>query len=97
MSSSLSEYIGKTVKSNQDYWYEVHETDAEGHDLQLVPVDSVPAQYVSAEELADRMANGWELVYDGVTGVLGEDESEPRLSHERGEEDPRTCADGGKR
>lgn len=92
----MSDLVGKTVKSNQDYWYEVHETDVEEHDLQLVPVDSVPAQYVSAEELADRMANGWELVYDGVTGALGE-ESEPRLSRERGEEDPRTCADGGQR
>jgi hypothetical protein len=93
----MSELVGKTVKSNQEYWYEVHETDADGHELQLVPVDSVPAQYVSSEELEERMANGWELVYDGVTGTLGDEQSEPRLSVERGEETTTTCADGGRR
>ena len=78
MSSSLSEYIGKTVKSNQDYWYEVYESDKDDADIHLVPVDTVPGQYVSVEDLDERMANGWELVYDGTTGL-----------YERGElEDP---------
>lgn len=68
MPSSLSEYLGKTVKSRQGFWYEVHETD-EDADLHLVPVDTVPSQYVSVQELEERMADGWELVYDGTTGL----------------------------
>jgi hypothetical protein len=101
MPSSASQYLEKTVKSRQEYWYEVHEARDEDHELQLIPVDQVPPQYVSAAELADRMADGWELVYDGTTGVLDEadghddGESEPRTSGDPAGADARTSTDGG--
>jgi len=96
----MSELIGKTVKSRQEYWYEVHEATGAEHELHLIPVDCVPAQYVSAEELAERMADGWELVYDGVTGVLEDEHPEqlgPRSSQDPGAEDAQTWTDGGQR
>jgi len=78
MPSSASQYLGQTVKSRQGYWYEVHEADRDDEELHLIPVDTVPGQYVSVEDLDERMADSWELVYDGTTGL-----------YERGElEDP---------
>lgn len=72
MSNSTSPYIGKTVKSRQDYWYEVYEAaDNAEEEIHLVPVDTVPGQHVSAKELDERMANGWEVVYDGTTRGSG--------------------------
>jgi len=67
--SSISPYLGKTVKSRQDYWYEVYESSRDDADIHLVPVDTVPGQHVSAAELEERMENGWELVYDGTTRI----------------------------
>ncbi|AAM88744.1 hypothetical protein PhiCh1p71 [Natrialba phage PhiCh1] len=69
MPRSTSQYLEKTVKSRQGYWYEVHEAARDDEDLHLVPVDTVPGQYVSVEDLDERMADGWELVYDGTTGL----------------------------
>lgn len=95
MPSSPSPYLGKTVKSRQGYWYEVHEADRDGEELHLVPVDTVPGQYVSAEDLDERMADGWELVYDGTTGLYetGELES-PQGRSAFADEEPQTHVGG---
>ena len=69
MPSSASEYLGKTVKSRQDYWYEVYESDENDADIHLVPVDTVPGQHLSTSGFEERMESGWELVYDGTTGL----------------------------
>lgn len=69
MPSSASEYLGQTVKSRQDYWYEVYESAEDDADIHLVPVDTVPGQHISASEFEERMESGWDLVYDGTTGL----------------------------
>jgi len=66
--SSEHDLLGKTVRSRQKYWYEVYESSREDADIHLVPVDSVLGQHISVDEFDERMADGWEVVYDGVTG-----------------------------
>ena len=66
--SSEHDLLGKTVRSRQKYWYEVYESSRDDADIHLVPVDSVPGQHITVDELDERMADGWEVVYDGVTG-----------------------------
>lgn len=66
--SSDHDLLGKTVRSRQKYWYEVYESSRDDADIHLVPVDTVAPQHITVDELDERMADGWEVVYDGVTG-----------------------------
>jgi hypothetical protein len=66
--SSEHDLLGKTVRSRQKYWYEVYESSRDDADIHLVPVDTVAPQHITVDELDERMADGWEVVYDGVTG-----------------------------
>ena len=95
--------LGKTVKSNQQFWYEVHESRRDDADIHLVAVDSVPNRHISVDELEERMAGGWELVYEGVTGDYEpadehEDEQlEPGISEDLGAENAESWISGGPR
>ena len=66
----VEEYLGTTISSPTRGWYEVYEnTDPEREgDIHLVPVEYFGQdRYITAENLAKKMAGGWELVYDGTT------------------------------
>lgn len=65
-------HVGKTVSTNQQFWYEVHDA-AEDEKIRLLPVDNVPIRVLTHDELDERMENGWDVVYDGQTGELGGD------------------------
>jgi hypothetical protein len=65
-------HVGKTVSTNQRYWYEVHDA-AEPGKVRLLAIDNVPNRVLTHEELDECMADGWNIVYDGHTGELGGD------------------------
>lgn len=65
-------HVGKTVSTNQRYWYEVHDA-AEPGKVRLLAIDNVPNRVLTHEELDECMADGWKVVYDGQTGELGGD------------------------
>ena len=63
----VDELIETTIKSPDLLWYEVHEADVDG-EVRIVGIDDLTDTTISHNELLDRMADGWEEVYDGVTG-----------------------------
>lgn len=65
-------HVGKTVSTNQRYWYEVHDA-AEPGKVRLLAIDNVPNRVITHEELDECMAGSWNVVYDGQTGELGDD------------------------
>lgn len=63
----VSELIETTIKSPNLKWYEVHEADVDG-EVRIVGIDDRTDTTITLDELRERMAGGWEEVYDGVTG-----------------------------
>lgn len=66
----VEEYLHTTISSPTRGWYEVYRNenpDRDG-DVHLVAVEYFGQdRFISAENLAKKIAGGWELVYNGTT------------------------------
>lgn len=71
--ATAEQYLGTTISSPTRGWYEVYEnTDPEKEgEIHLKAVEYFNVdKFLTAAELADMMAGGWEVVYEGTTQDL---------------------------
>lgn len=66
----VEQHLNTTISSPTRGWYEVYQNtdpDEEG-DIHLVPVEYFGTErFISADDLRQKMADGWTTVYDGTT------------------------------